>query len=176
MQQPSKAEEAWWRPAPRVGREKAGVLPTAGCHSLWDPESASAIHAFLSLPQFPFCPAELAGRGTVRLTSVIPGWPLEPREGRCCRGSVFCAPLNNSLRLTLFPAAREGGERFSAWARQTIYSPMLKRTTATEQRYQGKRHSSFNPDGSILAKRWVRRAANTGTFPGAILRHLQCRE
>lgn len=50
---------------------------------------------------------------------------------------------------------------------------MLKRTTVTKKGYQDKRHSSFNPDGSILAEQWVKRAANMCTFPGAILRHLQ---
>ena len=50
---------------------------------------------------------------------------------------------------------------------------MLKRTTVTKKKYQGKRHSSFNPDGSILAKQRIKRAANMCTFPRAILRHLR---
>lgn len=64
--------------------EVASVLPRGRCHSLCDPESVSATHTFLSMPQFPLCPAELACRGTVKLTSLIPGWPLKPWDGRRC--------------------------------------------------------------------------------------------
>lgn len=72
---------------------------------------------------------------------------------------------------TPFPAARGGEARFNARARQTTYRQMLKRKTEMKKRYQGKCHSPFNPDGPVLAKQWIKRAANTYPLPQAILRH-----
>lgn len=39
----------------------------------------------------------------------------------------------------------------------------------TTERHQGKFHSSFNPNGTIVEKQWLGQALNTCTFPQAPL-------
>lgn len=135
--------------------------PLTCCINLSQPQLSALLAACLSSP--------LACRRTAKLTLLTASEALV-KEG--LRDSARCVQLNCSLRQALFPAFREGGEHLNAWSRQRIYSLILKRTTVTTERHKGKFHSSFNPNGSIVAKQQLEQAVNTCTFPPAILRHL----